>query len=436
MNTDNILVGFCRLKTVAIYVQLFYYINEMGINYNKRNILEKSEAEKRLLNQVRDVLAASETIDDTQALNIIADKAFDLHGAERWPADETARLIEKIFFKTRKKLGIITPLIEDDQISEIMVNGPQNIFYEKGGTIRRYDLGFDSDEELEEVIRKIAAQVHREFNEMNPIVDARLADGSRVNGVYKNVAVNGPILTIRKFSDSYMDIEELIKNDTLTEEAIELLKKLVRCRYNLFVSGGTSSGKTTLLNALSRFIGKDERVIVIEDSAELQLNSIDNLVQMECRYGNTAGKGSVDMSRLIRTSLRMRPDRIIVGEVRGAEVLDMLQAMNTGHAGSMSTGHGNSTTGMLKRLETMYLMATPLAIDAVRSQIAQAIEIMIHTQRTDRGRKVVEISELYGYEDGEFKLNALMMRDKEGKLISTGNKMKNTKKLETMDRAR
>lgn len=424
-------VGFCRLKTVALMMQLFYYINEMEINYNKRNIMENN-----LLPKIRELLSSSADMDDSQALSFIADMVFDDPDAARFSGEELAGITRKLFFKTRKKLGVITPLMEDETISEIMVNGPEDIFYEKDGKIRRFELNFDSAEELEEVIRKIAARVHREFNELNPIVDARLGDGSRVNGVYKNVAINGPILTIRKFSDSYMDLSDLTDNGTLTEEAAGLLRKLVRCRYNLFVSGGTSSGKTTLLNALSRFIGKDERVIVIEDSAELQLNCIDNLVRMECRYSNGAGRGAVDMSRLIKASLRMRPDRIIVGEVRGGEVLDMLQAMNTGHAGSMSTGHGNSIIGMLKRLETMYLMATPLSIDAIRSQIAQAIEIMIHTERTERGRKVVEITELSGYESGEFKLNVLMESDGTGMLMPTGRKIINRKKLDTMDRTK
>lgn len=424
-------VGFCRLKTVALMMQLFYYINEMEINYNKRNIMENN-----LLPKIRELLSSSADMDDSQALSFIADMVFDDPDAARFSGEELAGITRKLFFKTRKKLGVITPLMEDETISEIMVNGPEDIFYEKDGKIRRFELNFDSAEELEEVIRKIAARVHREFNELNPIVDARLGDGSRVNGVYKNVAINGPILTIRKFSDSYMDLSDLTDNGTLTEEAAGLLRKLVRCRYNLFVSGGTSSGKTTLLNALSRFIGKDERVIVIEDSAELQLNCIDNLVRMECRYSNGAGRGAVDMSRLIKASLRMRPDRIIVGEVRGGEVLDMLQAMNTGHAGSMSTGHGNSIIGMLKRLETMYLMATPLSIDAIRSQIAQAIEIMIHTERTERGRKVVEITELSGYESGEFKLNVLMESDGTGMLMPTGRKIINRKKLDTVDRTK
>ena len=409
-------------------MQLFYYIHEMEINYNKNKYLENA-FEHELTSRIRNTLASSETIDDGQAMETIANEVFNDAGSEEIAIEDLDLIIKKIFFRTRKKTGILTPLIEDKDISEIMVNGPENIFYEKKGAIFRYDLAFDSYEELEDVIRHMAAGVHREFNELNPIVDARLPDGSRVNGVYKNVAVNGPILTIRKFSDDCMTIEDLTANGTLTRHAAELLTDLVSCRYNLFVSGGTSSGKTTLLNALSHFIGRGERVIIIEDSAELQPGDIENIVRLECRRGNISGKGAVDMSRLIRTSLRMRPDRIIVGEVRGGEVLDMLQAMNTGHAGSMSTGHGNSTDGMLKRLETMYLMAAQLSIDAVRSQIAQAIEIMVHTQREGETRRVTEISELCGYENGSFIINRIMETDQKNNLVFTGNKIKNDTKL-------
>ena len=446
----SVLGGICRTKTVANAAQLFYYIYEMGITYNISKLLETERAlgdpkteqalgglkteqalEARATGQAREAISHlpdGEDI-DVKAMEIIADLVFADRDAAVMSAAALDRIIKKIFYKTRTKLGILTPLMDDAKVSEIMVNGPEDIFYEKSGRIYRYELSFDSAGELEEVIRRIAAQVHREINELNPIVDARLADGSRVNGVFRTIAVNGPILTIRKFSDNYMKMEELIAGGTLTAEAGRLLEALVKCRYNLFVSGGTSSGKTTMLNALSRYIGRDERVIVIEDSAELQLNSIENLVRMECRYSNVSGKGAVDTSRLIRTSLRMRPDRIIVGEVRGREVLDMLQAMNTGHAGSMSTGHGNSVFGMLKRLETMYLMAMPLDVDAVRSQIAQAIEIMIHTERTGEGRKVVEITELAGYVGGKFILNKLMERDEEGRLAFTGNRIQNSRKL-------
>jgi pilus assembly protein CpaF len=280
-------------------------------------------------------------------------------------------------------------------------------------------------------MRSLAAQVHREINEMQPIVDARLADGSRVNGVYKNVAVNGPILTIRKFSDRYRTLESLIAGETISEEGGRLLALLVACGYNLFISGGTSSGKTTFLNALADYIPEEERIIVIEDSSELKLAGIKNIVHLECRNRNTLGKGEVNMAQLIKSSLRMRPDRIIVGEVRGGEVLDMLQAMNTGHAGSMSTGHGNSVEGMLHRLETMYMMAMPLHVDAIRAQIAEAIDVMIHLEKSADGRRrVVEIVEVIGYSQGTFRLNPLMTMSADWqRLEPTGNTIKSTRKL-------
>jgi pilus assembly protein CpaF len=297
-------------------------------------------------------------------------------------------------------------------------------------------------EDLEEVIRRIAAKVHREINELNPIVDARLEDGSRVNAVYKNVALNGPILTIRRFPSNRITMEDLLKMGTLTEEAAEFLQKLVISGYNIFISGGTSSGKTTFLNVLTEFIPKDERVIVIEDAAELQITDIDNIVRLECRNANVQGKGEVNVRQLIKASLRMRPNRIIVGEVRGEEVLDMIQAMNTGHDGSLSTGHGNSPEGMLSRIEAMFLQAADFPVDAIRSQIAEAIDIMIHLGRlSDKSRKVLEITEIEGYRNGKIVLNPLYKykvnnsygdgsRMISGSLASTGNQLKNTTKLE------
>ena len=310
--------------------------------------------------------------------------------------------------------------MEDEDVTEIMVNNHEEIFFEKDGNINRYNMTFESDEELEEIMQNTASQVHREINELNPIVDARLPDGSRVNGVYKNIAVKGPTMTIRKFSKRYMKMEDLVNNGTLTEDAALMLTHFVCKKYNIFVSGGTSSGKTTLLNALGQFIGKEERVIVIEDSTELQLNYIENIVQMECRQANSSGKGKVNMSDLIKTSLRMRPDRIIVGEVRGHEVIDMIQAMNTGHSGSMSTGHGNSVDGMLKRLETMYLMAVSMDIEAIRAQIAEAIDVMVHIERIGKKRRIVEISRLEDCDRGNFKLRRLMYI-KNDKLITDDN---------------
>ena len=376
-----------------------------------------------ILTDVRNRIASEETVDDIKAKEIILQEIFKRPVLAQEDMHTLISKYENIFYKTRSRLGRLKPLVDDPDITEIMVNGPDIIFVEKAGILSKMDMAFDSVGELEEVMQNIAAQVHREINELNPIVDARLADGSRVNGVYKNVAVNGPILTIRKFSNRYMKMDELIDNGTVSEDGAFLLKALTYYGYNVFVSGGTSSGKTTLLNALSEFIPKHDRVIVIEDSSELQLGYIENLVRMECRQGNTYGKGKITMSQLIRTSLRMRPDRIIVGEVRGEEVLDMLQAMNTGHAGSMSTGHGNSIEGMLRRLEAMYMMAMPLDLDAIRVQIAEAIDIMIHVEKIRGQRKITEISELASYESGRFTMVSLMRIDDKGRLAFTGNKM-------------
>lgn len=376
-----------------------------------------------ILTDVRNRIASEETVDDIKAKEIILQEIFKRPVLAQEDMHTLISKYENIFYKTRSRLGILKPLVDDPDITEIMVNGPDTIFVERAGALSKMDMAFDSVGELEEVMQNIAAQVHREINELNPIVDARLADGSRVNGVYKNVAVNGPILTIRKFSNRYMKMDELIDNGTVSEDGAFLLKALTYYGYNVFVSGGTSSGKTTLLNALSEFIPKHDRVIVIEDSSELQLGYIENLVRMECRQGNTYGKGKITMSQLIRTSLRMRPDRIIVGEVRGEEVLDMLQAMNTGHAGSMSTGHGNSIEGMLRRLEAMYMMAMPLDLDAIRVQIAEAIDIMIHVEKIRGQRKITEISELASYESGRFTMVSLMRIDDKGRLAFTGNKM-------------
>ena len=373
-----------------------------------------------ILTDVRNRIASEETVDDIKAKEIILQEIFKRPVLAQEDMHTLISKYENIFYKTRSRLGILKPLVDDPDITEIMVNGPDIIFVEKAGILSKMDMAFDSVGELEEVMQNIAAQVHREINELNPIVDARLADGSRVNGVYKNVAVNGPILTIRKFSNRYMKMDELIDNGTVSEDGAFLLKALTYYGYNVFVSGGTSSGKTTLLNALSEFIPKHDRVIVIEDSSELQLGYIENLVRMECRQGNTYGKGKITMSQLIRTSLRMRPDRIIVGEVRGEEVLDMLQAMNTGHAGSMSTGHGNSIEGMLRRLEAMYM---PLNLDEIRVQIAKAIDIMIHVEKIKKKKKITEISELASYESGRFTMVSLMRIDDKGRLAFTGNKM-------------
>ena len=370
---------------------------------------------------VRERLGSEKEVDDFGAMRMIIQTIFDDEKSNFYSYDDIESVIRRIFYKTRRKLGILQPLLDDADVSEIMVNGPADIFVERNGKIEKYKYGFDSIEELEEVMRNIAGEVHREINERSPIVDARLPDGSRVNGVYKNIALNVPILTIRKFSEDYMRMGDLVRNSTISEEGAELLKHLVRCGYNIFVSGGTSSGKTTLLNALAEAVPRDERVIIIEDSAELKMGYIENIVHLECRNSNAKGEGRVSMSDLIKSSLRMRPNRIIVGEVRGSEVVDMLQAMNTGHDGSLSTGHANSVEGMLKRLESLYLAAMPISVDAIREQIAEGINIMVHIARQKDGRRrVTEITELLGYSGDEFTLNPLMKTNIKGKLARTG----------------
>jgi pilus assembly protein CpaF len=369
--------------------------------------------------------------DAGDALVFTAIEDFVLRGAETAPlsAREKAGLIDTVFCRIRKDLSILQPFADDRAVSEIMVNGRDCVFIEKNGRVLETDLRFESTEELEEIIRRIAAGVHREINEMNPILDARLDDGSRVNAVYRNVALNGPILTIRKFPENRITMDDLLSFGTITEEAAEFLRALVECAYNIFISGGTSSGKTTFLNVLSNYIPADERIIVIEDSAELQITAIRNIVRLECRNANVQGRGEVNMRQLIKSSLRMRPNRIIVGEVRGEEVLDMIQAMNTGHDGSLSTGHGNSTRGMICRLEAMYLQAADFPVEAIRRQISEAIEIMVHLGKSADGkRRVLEICEVTGMSGGEIELNPLFKYEAGRGLAPTGAALRNDTK--------
>ena len=357
-------------------------------------------------------------------------EAAVLDSEEELPLSAYRELIRRIYVKLRSKLGILELFLDDETVHEIMINGPEHIFLETKTGMMSVEDRFDSVEELEEIMRNIAASVHREINELNPILDARLPDGSRVNAIYKNIVADGPVLTIRKFAKERIRMTDLLDYGSLTRECAEDLSRYVACGYNIFVSGGTSSGKTTFLNALSEYVPNSERVIVIEDSRELQLSHIENLVQLECHQANSLGKGEVTMDMLIRASLRMRPDRIIVGEVRGKEVADMLQAMNTGHYG-MSTGHGNSAEGMLRRLEAMYLMGVQIPMDAIRAQIVEGIDLMVHLRRMDDGRRrVVEVQELLDYRDQQYQLNPLYVLDEQQKLVSTGNTLKNTWKLQ------
>ena len=351
-------------------------------------------------------------------------------------AEAVAAVISSI-----RGFGILDILLSDEKITEIMVNSHDVIFIEREGTTYRTDIRFESRDQLEDVIQRIVGRAGREVNQANPIVDARLPDGSRVNVVLPPISLNGPVLTIRKFSDEPFTVDRLIELGSLTEEAAEKLEMLVRAKYNIFISGGTNSGKTTFLNALAGFIPKDERIVLIEDSAELRLNGIENLIRMETRNANSSGAGLVTMRQLIRASLRMRPERIIVGEVRGEEALDMLQAMNTGHDGSLSTGHANSTQDMLSRLETMVFMGTSsLPQEAVRRQIASAIDIMIHLSRLrDHSRRVISITEVAGYRRGEIQLNPLFVFEEDpgrstgervsGRLKRTKNSLLHENKL-------
>ncbi len=364
---------------------------------------------------------------ETDIRNAIEESVFSLEGEYEY--NHLARSIDRIAGKVGGALGELSYLLNDEKINEIMANGPYDVFIEKNGNIERVNDAFESEESLEKVIRRIAASVHREVSELDPILDARLEDGSRVNAVMKNVAAGGPALTIRKFSKTRISMEEMVNTGCLPAKCMEDLKALVEAGMNIFISGGTSSGKTTFLNALAEYIPNTERVITVEDSLELQLINTGNLVSMECRNANAVGRGGIDMKNLIKASLRMRPDRIIVGEVRGDEVADMLQALNTGHSG-MSTGHSNSVSGMLSRLEAMYLSAADIPADSIRMQISQAIDIMIHMSRGNDGkRRITEIQELYGYENGRFKLNPLYMLDGDLELQSCGNSLVNDIKL-------
>ena len=325
---------------------------------------------------------------------------------------ESAR--QQVFYALRG-LDVLQELVEDPQITEIMVNGYQQIFYEKQGRIHKWDRQFASREKLEDVIQSMVAVGNRMVNESMPIVDTRLRDGSRVNIVLEPVAIDGSVITIRKFPAKPMQMADLLRIGSLSEQMAEWLQALVAAGYNIFVSGGTGSGKTTFLNALSGYIPSDVRVVTIEDSAELQLRGIPNLVRLETRVSNLENVAEISIRQLIRTALRMRPDRIIVGECRGAEALDMLQAMNTGHDGSLSTGHANSCQDMLRRLETMVLMGMELPISAIRAQIASGIDLLVHLGRLrDRTRKVLDIMELDGMSQGEIRLNPIYHFEESG----------------------
>ena len=362
----------------------------------------KQEIKSRLLEK----LDHSMEMED-EAVQELVEKEVWLMGKETYiPLAEKKRLCREIYYAIRK-YDVLQELLEDETVTEIMVNGPDHIFIEKEGRLQQWQTAFESEEKLLDVIQQIVAKANRVVNESSPIVDARLF-GSRVHVVLPPVALNGPILTIRRFGKTPLLIPELLRLGSVSQEICTFLEKLVIAGYNIFISGGTGSGKTTFLNALSSFIPRTERIITIEDSAELQIQGNANLVRLETRNANVEGCKPVTIRDLIRASLRMRPDRIIVGEVRGAEAIDMLQALNTGHDGSLSTGHANSAADMIARLETMVLMGMELPLAAIRRQIAGGVDLIVHLGRLrDKSRRVLSVSEVVGYEQGEVLLSVL-----------------------------
>ncbi len=369
-----------------------------------------------LKNQIISRIDLSRDVDDEEIREIIAETITRLKKEEFLTLPERERLQKQLFYEVRR-LGILEELISDNTVTEIMVNGTEAVFVEKSGKLFLWDRRFESAEKLTDVIQQIVAKSNRVVNEASPIVDARLENGSRVNVVMNPVALNGPILTIRRFPDDPIRMTDLINFGSITEEAAGFLEKLVISGYNIFVSGGTGSGKTTFLNALSAFIPKGERIITIEDSAELQIRGVSNLVRLETRNANVEGACEITIRDLIKSSLRMRPDRIIVGEIRDGAALDFLSAANTGHDGSLSTGHANSAKDMLSRLETMVLMSgMELPLSAIRRQIASAVDVIVHLGRLrDRTRKVLEITEVIDFQEGEILLKPLYLFRETGK---------------------
>lgn len=391
------------------------------MDWNVQEFQEIKESIVKRLNQLDDVT-------DENVLELL--EAFIFQNFFDLPLIEKDRLI-KMLFNSIRRLGKIQDLIDDDQITEIMINGYKEIRYEKSGRIYLSDIQFQTKDELDQIIQKIVGSMDRKVNEKYPICDVRLQDGSRVNIVLTPIGIDGPYVTIRKFPKKKMIKSDLIRNKTISEEAMTFLEMLVLKKYNIFISGGTSSGKTTLLNVLSDFIQCDERVITIEDSAELKISNVANLVRLETRMGDDEYTHHIPIKNLIKTALRMRPDRIIVGEVRGEETIDMLQAMNTGHDGSISTGHGNSIKEMLFRLETMVLTAMDIPLAAIRQQIASAIDILIHIQKIgNKGRRVTEIAEIIGVENNHIIVRSLYCFDDEmDQLVKTEYWLENQQKL-------
>lgn len=398
---------------------------------------------KELRDRVIEKIDVTEEIEDSRIYEIIDDVIIE-YGKQKFLSVQRRCELKREIYDSIRGLDILEEIMQDKDITEVMINGYNNIFIEKKGELIRYNAKFSSKERLSDVIQQMVSGVNRRVNESSPIVDSRLKDGSRVNIVLNPIAIDGPVVTIRKFPEHRITMERLIEVNSITKEAAEFLKVLVRSGYNIFISGGTGSGKTTFLNALSNYIPATERIITIEDSAELQLQNIDNLVRLEARQPNLEGENGISIRDLIKSSLRMRPDRIVVGEVRGSEALDMLQAMNTGHDGSLSTGHANSPGDMLSRLETMVLMGADIPLAAIKSQIAAGLDIIVHLGRLrDRSRKVLEIVEITGYSNSEIEVNILfkfkenrkmedMQGEVKGALVWTGSGLIHTAKLMNM----
>lgn len=384
---------------------------------------------RRLRQMLMERLDISRELSDKEILEMIDDLILNHMKDACCSLKEKVELRQELFYSVRK-LDVLQELIEDETVTEIMVNGPDAIFIERGGGLFKWEKTFTSREKLEDVIQQIVGKCNRVVNESMPIVDARLENGARVNAVVYPVALNGPILTIRRFPDTPVTMERLISLGSLPKTCADFLASLVKARYSMIIGGGTGSGKTTFLGALSQYIPKDERLITIEDNAELKIQGIANLVRLEAKAANREGGSEVTIRDLIRSALRMRPDRIIVGEVRGGETVDMLQALNTGHEGSLSTAHANSSRDMLSRLETMTLMGVELPLEAIRRQIASGVDILIHLGRMrDKSRKVLEITEVCGFEEGEIKTNVLYQWKEGEGLIKLANLL-NREKLE------
>ena len=376
----------------------------------------EKEVKEKIRRKVLQQIPTGMDLDERYLADII-DQVITEMGQEQYLRFRERKKMRQQIFNSMRKLDVLQELIEDEDVTEIMVNGPHHIFIEKEGKLYETGLEFDSRERLEDIAQQIASEGNRIVNETTPILDVRLADGSRVNIVMPPIALEGPVITIRKFPKEALTMKKLIKMEAITAEADQFLKGLVEAKYNIFISGGTGAGKTTFLNILSNYIPATERIITIEDSAELQIQNVDNLVRMEARNANVEGKNQITIRNLIRSALRMRPDRIIVGEIRDATAIDMLAAMNTGHDGSLSTGHANSPKDMLNRLETLVLMGMDIPLIAIRQQISSAIDIIVHLGRLrDRSRKVLEICEVGNMSEGEVELFPLFSFVEEGEM--------------------